>query len=181
MKSLNKLKLKIANAVLKRKLKTHTRKLNAINLDQAKSIVLVTEINSPEEGKLISEFIKPYIKEGVNCKVLGYVTNPSSYTFISDNIYTFFNKEDFNFFLQPKNEDILKLLEEKWDVLILLSQKPYYQFKWLISLSKSDFRIGPSNEFDNYLDFIVKGDNLTSTDILNEINRYFVEQKIIKN
>lgn len=181
MKSLKKLKYKIADVILKKKLKTHKRELIAINLDQAKSIAILTEINSPEEGKIISEFIRPYIKDGVKCKVYGYVTNPTSYTFISDKIYTFFNKDDFNFFIQPKNEDLLNFIKEKWDILILLSQSSHYQLKWLVSLSKSSFIVGPSNDFDNHLDFIIKGEKLTIEDVFNQIKHYFVDLKIIKN
>ncbi len=182
MDKINKLQFKIANAILKRKLKKHHRKLAAINLDEAKSIAIIAEINLPEERKEIADFIKPYLKDGVKCNVFAYVSRPTdSISFISDTIYTFIRKEDFNIFLQPKNSEVLNFIKKDWDFVILLSQKPNFLFKWMISQVKKAFVTGPSSEFENFLDFIVKGENLSIKDILKEINLYFGEMKIIKN
>ncbi len=178
----NKIQLKIANSILKQRLKAHKRKLNAVNLDEAKSIAIVAEINLPEERKVIAEFIKPYLKNGIKCNVFGYISEPKdSFSFISDKTYIFLRKEDFNLFLQPKNEELLNFLNEEWDFVILLSQKPIFLFKWIISQVKSGFIVGPSSDFENYLDFIVSGENLSIADILKETNHYFGEMKIIEN
>lgn len=182
MKLFYQIRLKTALYLLKRKAKERTRRMKAINFDQVRSMAVIFQVDDPASRKLISNFIQPFMSEGVMCHAYGYIHEQDDrYNYISDKTYTFFSEKDLNFLGQPKEGVMDDFIDREWDLVLMATQNFHFPLKWMIKLSKGKFKVGPSGHYDDELDFMIEGKDLSSELIVNEITHYLGELKIAQN
>lgn len=182
MKFLDRIRLKTAHYLLERKAKNRIRRMKAMDLDQIQSLAVIFKVENPESRKLIANFIQPFLLKGVECRVYGYIHETDDrYNYISDKIYTFFSIKDIDFAYRPKDGVMDGFIDKEWDLLLLANQNFHFPLKWMLNLSKSRFKVGPSGYYNEELDFMIEGKNLSSEVIINQIKHFLGELKITHN
>ncbi|HLW07478.1 MAG TPA: hypothetical protein VKY45_07930 [Marinilabiliaceae bacterium] len=182
MNFLNQARLKTALYLLRRKAKNRSRRMKAINLDQVQSMAVLFQVDGPASRKRIANFIHPFLLKGVECRVYGYIHMPDEhYNYISDKTYTFFSKKDLNLFYQPKEGIMDDFIDREWDLLLMASQDFHFPLKWMLKLSIGKFKVGPSGHYNDELDFMIAGEDLSSDVIINEITHYLGDLRIARS
>jgi len=182
VKFINQIRLNTALYLLKRKAKDRTRRMKAINFDQVQSMAVIFLVDGPPSRKLIANFIQPFLLGGVICRVYGYIHKPDErYNYISDKTYTFFSEKDLNLFYQPREGVMDDFIDREWDLVLMATQNFHFPLKWMLKLSKGKFKVGPSGHYNDELDFMIEGKELSSELIISEIKHYLGELKIAQN
>ena len=164
------LKSIIANRELKAKLVSVTRKKKVFNLDSASSIGILWEYD--QQGTFLS-LEKELRNMGIETSSLCYFPNKNAV--IPRGIIGFTRKQ-LSWTEIPKSEDANSFLHKKFDILIDLTGQKYFPIVYLTALSSAAFKIGHSNEPENYLDLNIEFENHPEASHLVEEILYFLKR-----
>ncbi len=166
----NKFRENIGYYFLEKKAEKVQRKPEFINLNQAKSIAVVANLDNMEKYKVIAEWVKELRQQGKNIFVAGLVENDEFKKFFEvGTSILLFSKKNITFFGKPKNIKHEEFIAQKFDILIDMSMSQNITIQNLVALSKANFKVGKYYDERSYADFMV---NIKETDKF----PYFVEQ-----
>lgn len=158
MEIFNRLRLWLANLILRFKQYTPETPGKTISLASARSIAILYDANhSDQTRKQIRTFEKSLIKENKRVHLLEYIPEKGE----TDNLFayknfSFFTKDHLNLLHLPKKSAIKNFSEESFDLLLCLSDDlPLY---YVSAIAKADFKAGMYNPayshiFDLMFDF----------------------------
>ncbi len=151
------MKQMIGNYLLNRKLLKlkQTKAFNGIN--KAKSIGILFDATKYDSYKAVKSLVKELTANNKNVKALGYVNNKKmDDQYLSDKIWQFVCKKDFNWINQPTDSSVDSFANESFDILIVLAVDPYFPIRYISSLSKSLFRVGLNGVENSIFDMVLQ-------------------------
>jgi hypothetical protein len=168
-----KIRKKIGNYFLVRKMKNHPRKKELHNFDTAKTAGILFDANDVDSFKSIKEFSK-YLKSlGINTRLLGFAESkemPDEMVLWDD--CDLINIKDIDWLLRPKAEVAGAFIKEEFNLMFDLSIDYNFTICYISNLSAANFKIGRFAHHDHDFDFMIDISKQPSID-------FFIEQ--IKN
>ena len=153
MNIIQKIRIYIGNKFYKRNVSKIKRTVKAAGLQQVKTVGIILE---DKNVKYVRE-IKKHLPVDVIITVIAYIDGKKSdYSYISDKVYNYISIEDFDFFMRPKNESIKQFIDNKFDILFVLSFDYHFAIDLISGLSLSQFKIGQSGVYEKNLDLYME-------------------------
>ncbi len=148
---IEKIKRKVANYVLNKKLSRLSRDKKLVNLHNARTIGILYNVNSQTTFQIVKTLVKELTSRQRQVMAIGFVNRKSIPNYcIAANSGYHFNLRDLNWYGAPKNDYIHEFINKEFDILIDLSLDDLFVFKYISGLSRSKFKVGRHN--DNYLE-----------------------------
>jgi hypothetical protein len=173
----DKIKSKIGYWLLDKKAAKVKREVKFINLNDAKEIALIANIDGIDKYKIISEFIGWLRNKGKTVYVVAFVENDEFKNFFSkEKSILFFNKKNITWYGKPRNVKYNDFIDKEFDILIDTSLNQIITFHYLVALSKAKMKVGKYSEKYDYYDFVIDvGDNNDFAYFINQIKHYLCE------
>lgn len=158
------------------------RKAKAINYANAKSIGIVYEIKTKDYQFFVSGFVD-YLREEIGfktIKTIGFYDSKEPPVFLDlGNKYQFINKTNLNWLYIPQSTESDEFVQQKFDILIDLTQENIVPIKYLVASSKAKFKIGRySDENHDFFDFMISlNEKQNIKDFLDQVNHYLKQIK----
>lgn len=157
------IKLTYGNWVLKSQAKKQLRRKTLVNLDEAKQIGIVYKVTSQREFNAVKDLTKALTTTNKQVLAIGFVDRNEIPNYcVAANAGFYFSRKDINWFGGPKSDYIKTFIEKEFDILIDLTLEDIYINRYITSLSKSKFKVGPELGFNQLaLDMMIKMDKNT--------------------
>ncbi len=156
MNYFKKLRIKIGNYLLNRKLKKRIQTPVICNLKNAKSIGIVYNSLSDQDINAIKKVEKAY--QNINVELLGFSNSKMlKDNQISDQKHYFICLKDFNWLFQPKSELLKEFISKDFDILINLYTKEEFCIEYIIRSSYAKFKVGPAHLNQQMHDLMIDG------------------------
>jgi hypothetical protein len=137
----------IGNRYFKKELSKSGRNRKLINMQDAKKIGILYNLDSVPDYEIVSEFVTQLQHERKEVKALGYVKNKNLVErFLPKLSYDFFSRKDVNLFYMPGPGKVRDFIAKEFDLLIDLSLKDSLPLKYIAGLSVSLCRVGRFSE-----------------------------------
>ena len=137
----------IGNNLFKQELSKSGRDRRLINLQEAKKIGILYNLDTVPDYEIVSEFVTQLQQGRKEVKALGYVKNKNLVSrFLPKLSYDFFSRKDVNWFYMPGQAKVRDFIAKEFDLLIDLSLKDNLPLKYIAGLSMSLCRIGRFSE-----------------------------------
>ena len=137
----------IGNHYFKKELSKTGRERKLTNLQEAKKIGILYNLDTVPDYEIVSEFVTQLQHERKEVKALGYVKNKNLVSrFLPKLSYDFFSRKDVNWFYMPGQAKVRDFIAKEFDLLIDLSLKDNLPLKYIAGLSMSLCRIGRFSE-----------------------------------
>lgn len=136
-------RLKIAEAVLKKRLIRSNRKMVYSNFFMVKSIGVVWNASKHTEFQALTRFQQRMHERNIDVRILGYYRGknlPDQYTAIR--YLSLIRKSEINFFYIPQSTDIKSFINKKFDVLIDINFEKLFSLMYITKLSEASFKAG---------------------------------------
>ena len=170
VKILNNIKQSVGEFIFNRKLKNLKRYKKLINLNEARSIGIVYNVNSQTIFNKVKKLTKELTTRQRQVMPIGFVNRRSIPNYcIAPNSGYYFNQRDLNWYGGPRNDYVKEFINKEFDILIDLNMENEYILRYISGLSKSKLKVGSYSKInENYFDFMIKTDKSLSIDIFME-------------
>ncbi len=170
---LKKIRGRIAKVLMCRQKKLLHREIKTINLNQAKSIGIVFDTSNKNNYDEVKFFVKQNFQKEKNVQIIGFIPEKvKQHNYISDKNYLFYSIKECSFFMKPQKEEILNFVDEKLDLLLVLTTHYYQAIHWIVSLSKAGLKAGGLGPYQDDLDFMIELKEPSVTDLLQYLAVY---------
>lgn len=144
---IEKIKLVLANYMLRRRQKAFNRKREVNNLKVCHSVMIITNESDDDQGvetERLMRFLKQTDKE-----VFVYLyTNRKNPSEISQPVgINLLEKIHFNGLFVPKEQQLIQLMNREIDLLIDLSMNEVFPLKYIHAMSKAKLKIGAAMNY----------------------------------
>ncbi len=148
-----------------------------INLEEAKNIAIISNIDSIEKYKIISNFIKWLRSKNKDVFVIAFVENEEFKSFFEkEKSILFFNKKNITWYGKPRNIKYQDFIEKEFDLLIDTSLHQFITFHYLVAMSKARLKVGKYCEKYAYYDFMIDvGNNNDFKFFIDQIKHYLCD------
>ncbi|RXQ94462.1 hypothetical protein EO244_09270 [Ancylomarina salipaludis] len=147
----------IARKILNNQLKKQHRRVEFHNMKSARHIGILFDTNQKENNKIVSDFYKDLKSQGYQVNAAGWYTGddiPQRPLNTLDFIY--FSDQDSNWKGIPQTHEISEFFKQKFDILFVLTQSEELPVQYIVSLSKSAFKVGANASNKEHLDFMIE-------------------------
>lgn len=149
-------KSKVGEFVLKKQAKHNRRTVKSCNINVSKNIGVLFNASNQASFKIVKDFVKSITTPSNNVMVLGYVDSKQMIDhYLYRKGFEFFTRNDLNWFYKPENEAVSNFISQKFDLLIDLNIEESFPMKYILSLSKSNFKVGIHTENHDLLDLMI--------------------------
>ncbi|MBN2174605.1 MAG: hypothetical protein JW731_10760 [Bacteroidales bacterium] len=154
---LSNIKSSIGRYVFERKLNHLTRNKRLINLNDAKSVVIVYNVINQDLFTQIKLLVKELTTRNRQVMALGFVNRNSIPNYcVAANSGYYFDLKDLNWFGAPKNDYIKEFIKKEFDILIDLTLEDNFVTQFIAGLSRSKFKVGRySPNHEQYYDLMI--------------------------
>ena len=149
----------------------HERQHSFFNINEAKTIGIISEASNKEEFELVKKYVA-YLRDlRKKVKVLGFfgekIIPKLTYSKFE---YDFFTLKDLNWHQKPSSPIIENFINEEFDILLDLNIYDKLPLKFIAAASKAKCKIGKySEETENIYDLMIETDTEKSL-------KYFLRQ-----
>jgi hypothetical protein len=159
MELFRQVRLKIGDAILKKKIALTKRKKHYSNIKQVKNIGIVWDASKIDDFAYLTRFCQKMHENKTEVKIMGYFpgnTLPNQLTAVR--YLSVIKKGELNFFYQPVSADTNAFINNRFDVLIDMNFKKLSPLQYISSLSKAGLKVGlfdsetVNNPFDLMMD-----------------------------
>ena len=149
--------------ILKSQFGKVSRHKSLVNLDEAKNIGIVYKVNSEREFNAVKDLTKALTTTKKQVLAIGFVDRNEIPNYcVAANAGFYFSRKDINWFGGPKSDYIKTFINKEFDILIDLTLENVFINRYISSLSRSRFKVGPELGFNqDFLDMMIKMDNNT--------------------
>lgn len=169
MITFEKIRHKLGNRILKHKFKSLKREKKFYSLSDTKSIGILFDASNEKSFKEAKAIITEFDEQGKRVYALGFVEK-------TETIGNYLYKKEVDFFSIsklkwngiPESDTVNTFIENKFDMLIDLTLSNYFPLKYIMALSKAEFKVS-SKIHEEYADFVIDIDK-------NNTVKYFMEQ-----
>lgn len=175
---------KIIGFIFKDRLKNHLKKLQRqrrfVNYNNAQSIFLLFESDFAEKNVEVRRIIQKLTADGKKVISWGYIDKKQITTPILPD-FRILNKKDIDFSQKPNESVLSELAENKFDLLIDLTEKEIIPLQYIALYAIADFKTGIKRNHSKIYDFMMDMDGISnqSEENLVEINATFIYNQII--
>ena len=175
---------KIIGFIFKDRLKNHLKKLQRqrrfVNYNNAQSIFLLFESDFAEKNVEVRRIIQKLTADGKKVISWGYIDKKQITTPILPD-FRILNKKDIDFSQKPNESVLSELAENKFDLLIDLTEKEIIPLQYIALYAIADFKTGIKRNHSKIYDFMMDMDGISSQseESLVEINATFIYNQII--
>jgi len=175
---------KIIGFIFKDRLKNHLKKLQRqrrfVNYNNAQSIFLLFESDFAEKNVEVRRIIQKLTADGKKVISWGYIDKKQITTPILPD-FRILNKKDIDFSQKPNESVLRELAENKFDLLIDLTEKEIIPLQYIALYAIADFKTGIKRNNSKIYDFMMDMDGISnqSEENLVEINATFIYNQII--
>jgi hypothetical protein len=176
MELLEKIRMKIGDAILKNKIAGTKRKTHYSNINQVKNIGIVWDASKIDDFACLTRFCQKMHESKTDVKILGYFPGknlPNQLTAVR--YLSIIKKEELNIFYHPVSADSTTFVNNRFDVLIDINFKKLLPLQYISSLSNAGFKVGlfdseaRNTPFDLMMDF---KSPVNVEDYLNQVVHY---------
>lgn len=143
MELFKRIRARIGDAILKKKIAGTKRKVHYSNINKVKTIGIVWDASKIEDFASLSRFFQKMHENKTEVKMLGYfpgINLPDQYTAVR--YLNVVKKDELNFFYHPVTPETNNFISKKFDVLIDLNFKKLLPLQYISSLSIAGFKVG---------------------------------------
>ena len=157
------MKEKIGRYLLKRKLKKQHRKQLFLGMKKSKTIGILFDATDFNDYSTIKDLTKLLLKHGKTVFTLGYSHTKTKHAqYIGDNQNGFICKHELNWVCQPVDEYTDEFINMDFDMLFVISNKPWFPIKYIGHLSNAKFKVSKKSLSDEIFDFMIEFNNSPS-------------------
>ncbi|HLP72940.1 MAG TPA: hypothetical protein VK155_08570 [Bacteroidales bacterium] len=145
MELAKKLRLKIGQILLRKKLEKTIRKARYSDFSQVKKIGIIWDASRVQEFIHLTRFFQKMTENGIEVNVISYFNGkslPDQYTAIR--YLACIKREELTFFYLPMTNDAEQFIKNRFDILIDLNFNELLPLKYLSGLSAASFKVGLS-------------------------------------
>ena len=170
------IRLKIARALLRKRVARSNRKMVYSNFSGVKSIAVVWNASKHNEFQALTRFHQRMHERNIEVKILGYYEGkslPDQYTAIR--YLTCIRKSEINLFFIPESTEIKSFINNKFDILIDINFEKLFSLIYITNLSKASFKVGlfEVEESHTTFDLMMEIEKPVNVDIyLNQVIQY---------
>lgn len=170
-----KTRIQLSNYLLKRKLRKLERSVNAVNLEQCHSVLVLGSLKDDpgaEECQRFVTYLKRLDKE-VFCLVsTGLKKKKAEYPQLNE--VKWVRREDLNYLFTPTTPEFQSLLEREFDLLVDLTFKRIFPIKYFFAMSKARFKVGAASAYRlDYADMTIEIDQQgRPADLITQLKHY---------
>ena len=160
---------------LRRDVAMVSRMPEMINIDRAKRVGIIYELNGVQDYNHVLEFVSSLQHDKKEVKALGFVTHQNlTERFLPKLSYDFFSSADLNWYYKPVSLRVKNFQREKFDLLIDLSLHDNLSLFYIVALSTARCRVGRFSEQSTaYHDLMIKTQPLSSLrELISQIKHY---------
>jgi hypothetical protein len=143
MELFKRIRLKIGDAILTKKMARAKRKAYFSTLKKVKTIGIVWDASNTEDFICLSRFFQKMHEKKTDVKILGYYSDknlPNQYTAVR--YLTVIKKEELNMFYQPVSQEAISFIGNRFDILIDINFNKLIPLIYISSLSNAAFKVG---------------------------------------
>lgn len=152
MQVLDKVKLTIGLANLKREVKTIKRQRTDPDIHHAACIGILYDATDRDEFALVKEFFKDLRSSQKKAVSLGYINYKETLSFhpLARPEADYFFKNQLNWLQKPSSSVVDHFIQEPFDILIHLSLKDNYALDYIAATSRAGLKIGRTSSCISY-------------------------------
>ncbi|MBU0765007.1 MAG: hypothetical protein KJ607_09255 [Bacteroidetes bacterium] len=175
MKTVDAIKLKLAEVSLKRKLKGKNRIRIVHNLYSAKNVGIIFNASQSSAYDITRSFYTSLTQRGIKTEVLGFVDMKEILDYYTARKgYSFFCRKNLNWLGKPKNPVVDEFIGKKFDILIDLSLENSFPTRYIVSLTDASLKVGRYINKDSPYDFMIDISKNPSIEYLIEQVKYYL-------
>jgi hypothetical protein len=143
MELIKKIRLRIGDSILRKKVDKTRRKVRYSGIDSVKKIGIVWDATNPADFPYLSGFFQKMNERKVDVQIMGYYPGknlPDQYTAIR--YLNFIRREEVNFFFIPVASEPEAFIKKRFDILIDINFKKLLPLRYLSSLSDAALKVG---------------------------------------
>ncbi len=143
MEPARRIRLKIGNLLLRKRVEKLTRKVSYSNIDDVKKIAIIWDASDVSDFAGMSRFCQRLTERGVDVKILGYYPGkdlPDQLTAIR--YLNFIRREEVNFFYLPVDPESESFIKNRFDILIDINFNNLLPLKYITSMSNAALKVG---------------------------------------
>lgn len=138
----------LGNYVLKKRASRLKRKVEVQNLESAESVGVVYNATHTEDEEEIKNFIQFLEKQNIKSQSIALFQSKDTSKMPISSINSFYlSKKDLNFYRLPTSEDAKVFMDKDFDILIDCNFENFFPLRYISSLSKAKFKVGPSGSY----------------------------------
>ena len=175
---------KIIGFIFKDRLKNHLKKLQRqrrfVNYNNAQSIFLLFESDFAEKNVEVRRIIQKLTADGKKVTAWGYTDKKLTSTPILPD-FRIINKKEIDFSQRPHESVLSELAENKFDLMIDLTEKEIFPLQYIALYVTADFKTGIKRNHSKIYDFMMDMNGIAnqSEENLVGINATFIYNQII--
>lgn len=165
----------LATYILKQRAKKLKRKVKVMNLEQAKTALLLYDATLPEKDQLARKMAQFFKEEGVKVETLGFYNKKGKKVVVpKDELnYHYFSPVDLNWLKFPKAKKVIELKKKQVDLLIDLNLEDHFSLECISTLSPAYFKVGASGSYrDEVCDLTLSLKELNLQELIEQIKKY---------
>lgn len=143
MELAKKLRLKIGQILLRKKLEKTGRKVRYSDFSKVKKIGIIWDASRVQEFTHLTSFFQKMNEKGIEVSIMAYFNGkslPDQYTAIR--YLSCLKREELNFFYLPIAGDAENFIRNRFDILIDLNFNDLLPLKYISMLSVASFKVG---------------------------------------
>lgn len=144
------IRLKAGNNLLRKKLEKTKRKVSYSNFGLVRKIGIVWDASQFDEFPVLSKFYQRMLERNIEVKILGYYPGkhlPDQYTAIR--YLTCIRRNELNYFYHPISAESSSFINNAFDILIDINFHNLLPLRYLSTMSKASFKVGPGDPENN--------------------------------
>jgi len=180
---LNFVKKTIGNRTLKRRVTKMQREKEFCNIDSIKTVGVLFE-DSGDMYVVANKMMKFFMSRKIKIAALAFENIKRSEMESGKQFPSYikvFSKSELTWYDRPESEDVNKFIAHKFDVLIDMSRKSDYVFKYVSSMSMAKFKIGGIQYKNDPFDLILLEKSGETTKFVSLIINFLSTIKVKKN
>jgi hypothetical protein len=169
-------RLKIARAILKKRVSRNGRKMAYKNFSEVKNIGIVWNASNHGEFQSLARFHQNMNDRNIDVKIIGYYNGkhlPDQYTAIR--YLSCFKKSETSIFYIPDSAEARSFAKNKFEILIDINFDELFPLNYITEISQSLFKVGLFNAADSSTPFDLLMDikkPVNIDDYLKQVIRY---------
>jgi hypothetical protein len=176
MSFINNIKIKLANNNIRKTLKRDPRKKEFHNLDSAKNIGIIFDLENESNYKTVKRFADDLGKQSYNVKAVAWVNADELPDFGVGQKTLFYTNKDVKWNGEPIATELTEFMNTKFDLLFILTDSDHMSVKYLTHISKAACKVGAFSESADHLDFMIHLTKNKSIDNLIKESLDFLKQ-----
>lgn len=166
---------KIAKYTLQQKAKNQKRKVVAMNLDKAKTVLIVYNASSDVVEKKVRAYARFLKEEGIKTDTIGFYKSKGKEDLKPEDElgYLYYDKKGLNWQGLPKENKLLKCIAREYHLLIDLNLENEFSLSAISTLSSANFKVGRTGGYqDKVCDLTIAIENNNLDYLLEQMNIY---------